>query len=145
MLHTNKSISSPERLRILPTIRGKPAYVKPLRREDGIPAEAVPMVSSSENDRRNPTNDNFESESSSYAYVRQHLQPCSDFLETSLSEAAPLKFTEEEFPEDCAESVVSDSVKGDEENIKTIGIGKHLLGNATGSFEHLPPLHSEIS
>lgn len=140
MLHTNKSVASPERQRILPSIRGKPAYVKPLRREDGIAAEAVPMVSSSENDSLKPTDDNSECESSSYAYVRQHHE-LSDFLETSLSVAAPLKFTE--LPEDCAESV-SDSIKGDEENIKTIGVDKRLLGNTTGSFEHLPSLHSEI-
>lgn len=140
MLHTNKSVASPESQRILPSIRGKPAYVKPLRREDSTAAEAVPMVSSSENDSLKPTDDNSECESSSYAYVRQHHE-LGDFLETSLSAAAPLKFTE--LPEDCAESV-SDSIKDDEENIKTFGVDKRLLGKTTGSFEHLPSLHSEI-
>lgn len=152
MLHVSKSFPSPEKQRILPSIRGKPVYIKPLQRSDGTIPEAIPMVSSaSDEGAKENFADNSEADSTmSYAYARQRSGWEERLMDTL---AAPVKYSDvpEELGNDCdtEENEGEDEDEGeeeDEETVDAVDFGESFASTQkiADSFEHLPPLTSNF-
>lgn len=131
MLHVSKSFPSPEKQRILPSIRGKPVCIKPLQRSDDIIQEAIPMVSSrgDEGVKENFADDSEANSTMSYAYARQR-NGWEDRLMDSL--AAPVKYSDvsDELGNDCdtgengEDEDVEEEEEEDEETVNSVDFGE---------------------